>query len=77
MQTSPMLGSIGPGVGAEEVLAVDGRGGVGEDGLDVALGGILPLLVRCGGLVDAAVRFVEFFGSGGAEYSRPYFSTRD
>ena len=40
---------------------------VGEDGLDVALGGILPLLVGCRCLVDAAVRFLEFFGSGGSE----------
>ena len=55
---------MGPDVSAEKVLAVDGGGYVGEDGLDVAFDSVLPLLVWGGALVAALVVLVELIRLG-------------
>jgi hypothetical protein len=55
---------MGPDVSAEEVLAVDGGGYVGKDGLDVAFDSILPLLVWGGALVAALIVLVELIRLG-------------
>ena len=62
VQTSPVCECVGPDVSAEEVLTVDGGGYIGENGLNVAFDGILPLLVWSGAFVAALVVFIELIG---------------
>jgi len=58
---------MGPSVGAEEVLSLDGCRDVAQQGLHVAFDRVLPLLIRCRALVCAVVVFVEGSGLVGAE----------
>ena len=59
---------MSPGVGAEEVLALDGDRYVAEDSLNnVALKVVLPLLIGYRALVCAAVVGIEDGGFGGSE----------
>ena len=56
-----------PCVCTEEVLALDGGRYVAEDGLNIALNSVLPLLVGCRALVCAVVVGIEDGGFGGSE----------
>ena len=62
VQPGPMRECMGPYVSAEEVLAVDGGGDVGEYGLYIAFYRVLPLLVGCGALMAAMVVLIELVG---------------
>ena len=61
MQSSPPVGeNMGPYIcAAEEILAVNCCGYVGEDYLDVSFDSVLPLLIWCGALWSTLVFLVE------------------
>ena len=62
VKASPLFESVGPSVGAHEVLSMDCGGYVGKYGLDVPFNRILPLLIGCRALVFALVVFVKLVG---------------
>ena len=62
VKASPVFESVGPSVGAHEVLSMDCGGHIGKYGLDVPFNRILPLLIGCRALVFALVVFVELVG---------------
>ena len=55
VQSCPVDECMGPDVGAEEVLAVDGGRDIGDDGLYILFYRVLPLLIWCGALKAALV----------------------
>jgi hypothetical protein len=59
MQPGPVGEDMGPYVCAEEILAVNCCGNVGEDGLNVSFECILPLLIWHGTFKSALVFLVE------------------
>jgi hypothetical protein len=64
VQAGPMSEGVGPDVGAEKVLAMDGGGDVGENGLDVAFHCVLPLLIWGGAFMAALIVLVKLVGFG-------------
>jgi hypothetical protein len=62
VKASPVFESVGPSVGAHEVLSMDCGGHIGKYGLDVPFNRILPLLIGCRALAFALVVFVELVG---------------
>ena len=67
VQSCPVSECVGPDIGAEKVLAVNGGRNVGDDGLYVAFYRGLPLLIWRGALVAALVVLVELVSLGGAK----------
>ena len=60
LKASPVFESVGPSVGAHEVLSMDCGGYVGKYDLDVPFNRILPLLIGCRALMFALVVFVNW-----------------
>ena len=67
VHSGPVSEGVGPCVCAEEILAVDCCGYVGEDGLYVAFDSVLPLLLWRGALVSALLFLVKQVCFVGAE----------
>jgi hypothetical protein len=59
VETGPVGQCMSPDVGAEEILPVDGCGNVAQDGLNVTLDCVLPLLVWGRGFMSALVVLVK------------------
>ena len=67
VQSGPVVEGMGPYVCAEKILALNCYGYIGEDGLDISLDGVLPLLIWRGAFMSTLVFLVEKVGFVGTE----------
>ena len=59
VQSGPVSKGMGPYVCAEKILALNCCGYIGEDGLDISLDGVLPLLIWRGAFMSTLAFLVE------------------